>query len=492
MSKINEVMNAALKNPYRSLKDKICANVIEYGILGLLIFTPLPAASVNEWSVLIIQVVVFVMATAYILMEEKPRNNEFLSRACRGSRYFFLGLFLFLFLQLIPLPRFLVRVFSPNAYSFLRDYSADFAHMKFVSFSIIPANTFQRTVELLAYVLLGFIVLKTVTKRYQIYRIFTVLIAMGMFEALYGLFELYSRNPRILFYKKVYGLDSVSGTFVNRNHFSGYLEMIVPLAIGLIIARIDLFNPEGVSWREKVLKLSEKGLASNLLVFCGIILMGIAIVFSTSRSGVFILIFTFILFSGLTALFFDIHNLPKKRTKRLLRLAFLLIVFISLYVGIDGMLQRFSLDKLLHEGRPTFWAHAMRTFSDFPLFGTGLGTFGALYPNIEGETGLLVLNHAHNDYLEYLSELGIIGFGLLLGGIIYLTIISFLTWIVRRHPGVKGLGLGAFVSLTAIFIHSFTDFNLHIPANMVLFSVVIPLTMVIAFFKRSATAEVKK
>jgi O-antigen ligase len=364
--------------------------------------------------------------------------------------------------------------------------------MKFVSFSIIPANTFQRTVELLAYVLLGFIVLKTVTKRYQIYRIFTVLIAMGMFEALYGLFELYGRNPRILFYKKVYGLDSVSGTFVNRNHFSGYLEMIVPLAIGLIIARIDLFSPEGVSWREKVLKLSEKGLASNLLVFCGIILMGIAIVFSKSRSGVFILVFSFILFSGLTALFFDIHSLRKKWTKRLLHMAFLLIVFISLYVGIDAMLQRFSLDKLLHDGRPTFWAHTMRTFSDFPLFGTGLGTFGALYPNIEGETGFLVLNHAHNDYLEYLSELGLIGFGLLLGGIIYLTIISFLSWIVRHHPEVKGLGLGAFVSLAAIFIHSFTDFNLHMPANMVLFSVVVPLTMVIAFFKRSATPEVKK
>ena len=118
-----------------------------------------------------------------------------------------------------------------------------------------------------------------------------MLIVMGVFQALYGMFELYSKNPRILFYEKIYGLDSVTGTFVNRNHFSGYLEMIIPLTVGLVIARIDLFSLSGLKWRDKLLRLSEKRPTINLLIIAGIIVMALAVIFSKSRSGNNILIF---------------------------------------------------------------------------------------------------------------------------------------------------------------------------------------------------------
>jgi O-antigen ligase len=263
--------------------------------------------------------------------------------------------------------------------------------------------------------------------------------------------------------------------------------MILPLAIGLIISRIGFFTSKDLTWREKLLRFSEKGLSSNLIIFFSIILMAVAIIFSKSRSGIFVLIFTFILFFGFTALYFDIFKFRKKWIRNFLTAAFLLIVFISLYVGIDATLERFSLDKILHEQRPTYWANTMRIFSDYPLFGTGLGTFGALYPNLEGETGPIAIVHAHNDFLEYLSELGLIGFSLLLGGILWMAIVSFLVWRTRRHPEVKGLALGGIVSLICILIHSITDFNLHIPANMLLFSVILSLTMVLSFYKRGAT-----
>ena len=425
-------------------------------------------------------------------MKEKPQTNEFLSLAFRWPKYLFFGFFIFVFVQIIPFPKFLIKIFSPSAYNFQKLYAVDFLKLKFMSFSIIPSFTFQKVLELLTYFLLGFLVVKTVTKRYQILRIFSVVICMGIFEAFYGLFELYNKSPRILFYKKIYYLDSVTGTFVNQNHLSGYMEMIIPLAIGLIIARIDLFSSSNLTWREKLLRLQERGLSTNLLVSFGIVLMAIAIIFSKSRSGVFILIFTFILFFGLTTNYFEIYRFRKKWIKNFLMVAFLLILFISLYIGIDATLERFSLDKLLHDGRPSYWANTLRTFSDFPLFGTGLGTFGALSPNLEGESGPVSLVHAHNDYLEYLSELGLVGFSLLLGGILFVGVISFLIWRTRRHPEVKGLALGGIVSLICILIHSITDFNLHIPANMVLFSVVLPLTLVLAFYKRGATHLEKK
>ena len=468
-------------------RDSICGKIIEYGILGLIIFSPLPAASVDEWSILVIQLAVLVMMAAYFLMREKPQNNELLSLSLKWPKYLFLGLFVFIFIQIIPIPNFLVKVFSPTTYSFQKLFSTDFPGIKFMSLSLIPSHTLREGLELLSYFLLGFLIVKTVTRRRQIMRIFYVLIAMGVFEAFYGLFELYNKNPRILFYEKIYNLDSVTGTFVNRNHLSGYLEMIIPLAMGLIIARIDLFSLAGLKWREKLLRLSEKGLSTNLLISFGIIIMSLAIIFSKSRSGVFLLVFTFILFFELTMLYFRGTTHQKKWIKNFLKIVFLIIIFISLYIGIGATLERFALDKLLRANRPTYWANTIDIVSEFPLFGTGLGTFPSIYPDYEAGGVPMRLYHAHNDYLEYLSELGVVGLILLLGGIIFMVINSFLIWRVRRYPEVKGLALGGIVAIICILVHSITDFNLQIPANMMLFSVVLSMTIVTAFYKRRET-----
>ncbi len=485
--RINDKSGAKEVRRVLTRKNSVCGKIIEYGKLGLIIFSPLPAASVAEWSILVIQLTVLVMMAAYFLMREKPKNNELLSLSLKWPKYLFLGLFVFILIQIIPLPKFLVKVFSPNTYSFQELFSTDFSKIKFMSLSSIPAHTLREGLELLSYFLLGFLIVKTVTNRRQIMRIFYVLIAMGVFEAFYGLFELYNKNPRILFYQKIYNLDSVTGTFVNRNHLSGYLEMIIPLALGLMIARIDLFSLVGLKWREKLLRLSEKGLATNLLLSLGIIIMSLAIIFSKSRSGVFLLVFIFILFFQLTMLYFRGHIHQKKWIKNFLKVVFLFIIFISFYIGIGATLERFALDKLLQEQRPTFWANTIGIVSEFPLFGTGLGTFPSIYPDYEVNRIPMRLFHAHNDYLEYLSELGVVGLILLLGGILFMVINSFLIWRVRRYPEVKGLALGGIVAIICILIHSITDFNLQIPANMMLFSVVLSLTIVTAFYKRRET-----
>ena len=467
-----------------SKKDRVCQKIIDYGILGLLIFCPLPAGSVNEWSILVIQLTVLLMLGAYYLMKAKPRGNNRVEPSMRWSKYLFFAFFLFLLLQLLPMPKILISVLSSNTISFQNAYSYDFQSMKFLSLSIIPFHSLRQGLELLSYFLLGFLIVKTVTKRDQIKRIITVLVAMGVFQALYGLFELYNKNPRILFYQKIHGLDSATGTFVNRNHFSGYLEMIIPLAIGLVIARIDLFSMVGLSWRLKLVKLSDKKISSHLILSVGIILMSIGVIFSKSRSGIFVLVFSFILIFGLSVLYFETTKRQAIWTRRFLVALFLVIVFISLQVGINAALERFAMDKPLSEGRPTYWANTLKIFSQYPIFGTGLGTFTSLYPDSGIDGNSYRLYHAHNDYLEYLTELGVIGMTLLLGGICYVLVNSFLTWRVRRHPEVKGIALGGIVSVVCMLVHSLTDFNLHIPANMLLFSVILSLTVVTAHYKR--------
>ena len=460
-----------------------CRKIIEWGILGLIVWTPLAAGSVYEWTILVIQLAVLVMMGAYILMKKKPRMNEGLSFSLRWPRYLFFGFIIFLFIQAVPWPKFLVKILSPNTYVFQELFSADFSRVKFMSFSLMPEQTIREGLELLAYFFLGFLIVKTVTKRKQIMRIFYVLVGVGVFQAVYGFIQLYSKNPMVLFYKKIHGLDSLSGTFVNRNHLSGYLEMVIPLTIGLILAHIDVFSLAGLKWREKLLRFSEKGFYRNVLLTFGVIVMAMAILFSKSRSGVFLLVFAFILFFGLAGLYSGRVTHRQKWTMGFLKGTFLAIMFISLYVGINATIERFALDNLLYQNRPLYWSNTTRITNDFPFLGSGLGTFASIYPAYEELRTAAHLSHAHNDYLEYLAELGVLGMILLCGVILFLLVRSFLVWRERRHPEVKGLALGGMIAVVLMLIHSIGDFNLHIPANMLLFSVVLSLTFVLVFYR---------
>jgi len=338
-----------------SKKDKLCRGIIDWGIVGLIVFSPLPAASVYEWSIFIIQITVLVMMIAYLSLSTNPPVNKLLLPSLKWP---------IILLQIIPLPKFLVKVLSPNSYSYREMFSIGLSDSKFISLSVVPAHTLQHGLEIFTYFLLGFLIIKTVFSRLQIRRIFYALIGMGIFQAFYGLFELYNKNPRILFYKKAYNLDSVCGTFVNRNHLSGYLEMIIPLAIGLIIARIDLFSFAGMKIKGKILQLAEKGLAVNLLLSFSIIGMSLAVLFSKSRSGIFIMVFTFILMFEFTVFYFAKQKQQKEWITTFLKILFITIIVISLYIGIGATLERFALNEVLKADRVPVWNFTLRIISD--------------------------------------------------------------------------------------------------------------------------------
>ncbi len=341
------------------------------------------------------------------------------------------GLFAFVGFQVLPLPAAVVRLLSPGAYAFRKLYDPGFARLKFMTLSVAPSRTLEAGLELLAYVLLGFLVLRTVTRGRQVRTLLYVLVGSGAFQALYGLAELSARRPRILFYAKTFSLESVTGTFVNRSHLSGYLEMIVPLAVGLLIARMNLFSLGVKGLRERAALMMSQGVAANLLLAAAVVVMSAGIVRSNSRAGLVVLATSFFLFVGLAVLAVGRVRYRDLRVRNFIRATVLVILAAALYVGVGATIQRFSLDNLLHEDRPLYWANAMGIVRDFPLFGTGLGTFAAAYPAYEKRGGPeMLLAHAHNDYLEAVAELGLVGACLLLGLVLVLAI--------RAYPGLAG------------------------------------------------------
>lgn len=459
---------------------------IEYGLLALLLWSPIPAASVEEWAIFAIELAAAVMAAAYVLLDPKPALNPRLPPVLKKMRPVTAALFGFLALQALPLPAGLVRILAPGSYGFRKLYVPEFARMKFMSLSIVPSATLGTGLFLAALFILGFLVLKTVSRGRQIRTILAVIVGSGVFQALYGLFELTRDDPRILFYKKLFSPDSVTGTFVNRNHFSGYLEMIVPLALGLAIARMNMMTFGVKGFREKLLLWTSKGILVNVLILAAAVVMSLAIVLSNSRSGLVVLAFTVFLFLGFSVAAFSRTGFRQPWAGKTVRATFLCVTILAITVGVGSTIRRFALDDLLHEDRPQYWSNTVDIVADFPLFGTGLGTFASVYNAYEkGSSSEMRLVHAHNDYLEYAAELGIVGAIILIGGVLYVSVSAYLAWRKRRNTQARALALGGIVSLAGAGLHAVTDFNLHIPANMVLFTVVLCLTLVMAYYRKS-------
>lgn len=466
-------------------REAIGTKIVEYGILTLLVMSPLPAASVDDGAILAIELAAAFLAVVYALTVRRPPLNARMTARLIWPRRLLGALTGLLALQVVPLPKALVALVSPRAAAVHEQFTPGFSGAGALTLSLAPFHSLRAALEILAYVLIGFLVVRTFTHRRQILRLMIVLTAAGTFQAFYGLFELFRDHPRVLFFAKVYNLDSATGTFVNRNHFSGYLEMILPLAVGLIIARIDLFSLAGKRWPDKIAQVTGKGFSLNILIMIAVVVMALAMVRSRSRSGVFVLLFIFILFFELTVFHFSAKRYRQVWIKNFLKAVFVLVTIAALYAGVEVTIGRFADDHLLQNGRPHYWTSALAVFRDYPVFGTGLGTFADVYPAygtipLEGR-----LTHAHNDYLEYLSDLGLLGFAALFGTIAFLVVDGFLTWSKRRHFQIKGLGMGGFVSIAAILVHSITDFNLHIPANMLLFSVVLGLTYTTAYYRKA-------
>ena len=455
------------------INDPFLRKIIEIGLVGLIIFAPLPAASVHEGSILVIQVTVIVLMICFYGMAERPPSNKRLMQALKWPGYLFVGFWIFIVFQIFPLPKFLAKILSPNAFDFRQLHVPDFSSTTFFSVSLIPSQTLKTALALLSYFLIGYLIFKTIKRRSQIIRMFYVIYIMGVFEAFYGMLQYYGFSTRF-----------ISGTFVSRNHFAGYLEMIVPIGIGLIFIRMDLISFSRLSWKEKLIRLAEKKTAISLLMLLGVILMSLALIFSRSRSAAFLLIFIFFLFFFLSFMRVG-QNREHRKGIRIMLISVFIIFCFSLYVGMDATFKRFSMERLTQESRLGIWGNSLKLFSGYPVLGTGLGTFAALYPNMEGDGRLAKISHAHNDYLEYLTETGFIGFGLLFGGIFLIFWACFKFWIRKRHPVMQGLGMGGLVALAAIFVHSVTDFNLHIQCNMMLFTVILSLTLVAVTYKPS-------
>lgn len=360
-------------------------------------------------------------------------------------------------LQLAPLPSAVVRILSPAAFA-LQESSAGT-----MSLTIAPGVTAAALILSATYLALFWLTAVLVARDRQRQRgVLLALLVSGAAQALYGsLMTLSGLEYGAFFAAKTFALGRATGTFVNPNHFAGYLELALAAGIALILA--DLQPRATPTWRERLVAVIDLALSRRLQVRLALLIIVVALVLTRSRAGN-------IAFVAALALSANLWVLLRARPyllRSLLLFASLIAVdllVVSRWYGLERLAARLENTDLATEQRTLAWQDLAPAIADYPVTGSGLGTFGVAFTPYRSPALHGYYDHAHNDHLEFVLETGWAGYALLLA-IAALAIRH--AWALVRHRqerAAAALGFAGGMGLTTIGLHGFADFNLHIPA----------------------------
>ena len=149
----------------------------------------------------------------------------------------------------------------------------------------------------------------------------------------------------------------------------------------------------------------------------------------------------------------------------------------------ERLIQRFarfvSTDGLTGEGRSDLWAETIPLIRAYPVFGCGLGGYETAFSRFKISGVLVTDDFAHNDYLQLLAELGLVGF--VIGAALAFSVVrTALRGAVKSSDPESALFRGGMCRRSAaIALHSLADFNLYIPANAMLLAWIAGMAMAV-------------
>jgi O-antigen ligase len=372
---------------------------------------------------------------------------------------------------MIPLPSDIIKIISPKTFALRNSLTFDLSPLT-SSYTFEPsALNFQLSFVPLAtriefskwLTLTGLFLFFLNWKPFNrniINHLILIIMLVGIAESLYGMLELFSGHRYILNLNMQ--ASAVTGTFINRNYFAGYLLLVIPLSVGYLFSRESYQRSQFMGWRHRLSSLDGK----TLLIAFGIILMILGLLFSASRMGIMSLLLSFSLISFLFR-----ESQKGQRFSKTIVLIFGLALLWAVWIGLDAVISRFFTTSESFKERWMFWVNTFQIFKDFPLFGSGLGTFVHIFPMYRSFHIRGLVTHAENDFLQLLSEVGLIGIGLLLFVFAFLFFRAVLA-IRSFHSGdsKKYIGIGGLVGILALMFHSLVERNIQVPANAFLFT----------------------
>jgi O-antigen ligase len=392
--------------------------LLRIGLCLLITFSVLSFGAVEVWSQSVLEIGAAVFFVLWALLAYRRTDATI---AWSPLNWPVLGLIAIGLLQLL---------FHGTAYAFL---------------------TCTELLKLASYLLVVFLAAQAFRTRAELSKLAWFIILLCFTISLLGIIQHFTSGGTIYWMQEFKTEAEPFGPFVNRNHFSGFVELTLPMGLAMMAFR---------GMKRDLLPLT------TLLTIVPIS----AVVLTGSRGGIISLAFEV----GVLVLLVRSRHGLSWRSPRTIAFGAVALVALALitWVGAGRAIERLSKlnpHEVTLSRRFSMARGAAHIFLHHPVKGCGLGTLVDVYPLYETVYDGKLVDHVHNDYMELLAETG------LLGGLCGAAFLWLLYRDARRNFGAeqghfsRAQHAGAIIAVSGLLLHSFVDFNLHIPSNALLF-----------------------
>ncbi len=397
--------------------------------MAMLVFAPLAFGAVDAWAFLVVQLMamgVFALWAARLWTHSNPR-------------------------LLWPPLCWAVLVFM--LYAVARWFTADIEYV-----------ARQEVLQVLIFGFIFFAAVNNLRGQEEISALMATMLAVGTFTACYAVAQSTHHSNQVWNMVSPY-IGRASGTYISPNNLAGLLAMLLPLSLSyLLVGKVHV--------------------VVRILLGYAALAMAAGLAVSFSRGGYLAAAVGMILLFGI------LMGHANHRWKAALLLVLLLAVggiLVSHYrsqtlgymrrvVNPDASGGLMVVDASA-DSRLAIWSSAARMWQDHPWVGVGPAHFDYRFREYRPEAIQMRPDRVHNDYLNLLADWGVVGGVMVLAGMG-----AFVFWLMRTWPHVRreendfgnsqsnrfAFFLGALCGLAALAVHSFMDFNLHIPANILM------------------------
>lgn len=459
-------------NPQQSTKGWRPDGLLFRGLLALLLWLPLPWGSHSSWAISAAGVATFGLLAGWCVLAAR-------GKARLPSRLPELAVPLVLWIawlgwigfQTLSLPAETLNAISPGAFQVHGAVAALQETQPIYSVSIAPGATTSKWLESLVYFGMYVLSLLLVRNDRRLRWMLGTLLIGGLIQASYGSLMLLSGADFGWLEKKVHYMNSATGTFVNQNHFAGYLEIAAAAGIALVLA--DLGGQSGPwTFRRLATGLLDLSLSAKVRARVALVLIAIGLVLSRSRMGN-LAFFTAVSAGGLTYVIFRERQMFIRALILFASVLAIDVLIVAERFGLERVIERLDTTRLEDEGRVKLLAEISPVVEKYAVTGSGLGTFSVAYEPHRSEEMTEYMTHAHNDYVEFLVETGIVGVGIL-GCLLLWHAIHAWRVAFRRENRLKvAAAFSVLMAMLALGAHAIAEFNFQVPAIAATFVVLL-------------------
>lgn len=489
-----------------------------WALFALIVYTPLPLASNRPWAIALLSLFTSVVLL-WTLWQASGRSIVKPFSVARIP-FVLLGLLVLLLVaQIIPM--------KEVCASCINNQSVNGLNSRYFDNSAVSIDPYLTRLYLAQACILSaifWLVIKLVNSRQRIEWLFRVIIFSGLLQALVGVLLMSTGTRFMLFFTPLLNVRA-HGTFVSPNNFAGYLELTLAVGIGFMIAKLD--SRPVASWKRRLYSWVALLVSEKAMLRLSLIIMVVGLVASRSRMGN-AAFFGGLLITGVITVIIAKYFTGKVREKGEIDTTRTMIMFIislivldviiiggvvgvqkvldrieytnlqtqssevqadnvsaggvvadKVAVGVEGQVLRKHAQEESVEHRSAVARASIPIIQDYPWLGTGGGTFQLAFPRYSsaGITGFW--DHAHNDYIEIASDLGLLGL-LLFGLMVLHSGMRSVKLLAQSEDQLsRGLAFASLMGVVSMLIHASVDFNFQNPAIAMLFLIVLSLPYLI-------------